>query len=99
MENIRFYTVLTTLFTLLLVNFYSADALAKTTHKRRKKVIYRTHTEVDLSGSAVQGKARAPEVFYIFQRKRTEDHDVIKTPVNLDHLRNPTLSRLKELVK
>lgn len=66
--------------------------------KKRTKIIYRSYTEVDLSGSAVQGKVRAPEVFYIFQRKRAEGHDVISAPQNLDHLKNPTFLKLKGLV-
>lgn len=51
----------------------------------KKKVVYRSHTQIDLSGETVQGKIRAPEVFYVFQRKRSEAHHVVKTPINLDY--------------
>jgi hypothetical protein len=52
---------------------------------KRKKIVYRSHTQVDLSGETVQGKIRAPEVFYIFQRKRSEAHHVVETPLGFEY--------------
>ncbi len=51
----------------------------------KKKFVYRSHTQIDLTGQTVQGKTRAPEVFYIFQRKRSEAHHVVRTPDSLGH--------------
>jgi hypothetical protein len=52
---------------------------------KKKKIVYRSHTQVDLSGETVQGKIRAPEVFYIFQRKRSEAHHVVETPLGFEY--------------
>jgi hypothetical protein len=49
---------------------------------KKKKVVYRSHTQMDFSGETVQGKIRAPEVFYIFQRKRSQAHHVVAAPDN-----------------
>ncbi|MBF0312668.1 MAG: hypothetical protein HQK50_06010 [Oligoflexia bacterium] len=56
---------------------------------------YKKHTEVDLSGTIVKGKARNPEVFYIFQRKRSGSRAFVNTPNNLSHHKVKT----SELVK
>jgi hypothetical protein len=55
----------------------AADAQASKTHKIIK---YKKYTELDLSGSSVEGKARTPELFYIFQRKRSQGHDTVTLP-------------------
>jgi hypothetical protein len=63
---------------------------------KKKKVVYRSHTQMDFSGETVQGKIRAPEVFYIFQRKRSQSHHVVAAPENFayhsEELRN-TIAR------
>ena len=66
---------------------------------KRKRVVYKKYSEVDLAGSTVQGKPRTPEVFYIFQRKRGEDASLAKTPDNLGHLDAWTRSALREAMK
>jgi len=51
-----------------------------------KKVIkYKQKTSVDLSGTIVQGKAKTPEVFYIFRRKRTAGGELLPYPATLNH--------------
>ena len=63
---------------------------------KKKKIVYRSHTQIDLSGETVQGKIRAPEVFYIFQRKRSQSHHVVAAPDNFayhDEALRETLGR------
>ena len=62
----------------------------------KKKIIYRSHTQLDFSGETVQGKVRAPEVFYIFQRKRSEERHIVRTPASLSHQLEATLNRMQE---
>src|SRR6185295_6116731 len=57
-----------------------AAAPADEVGAKKKKVVYRSHTQMDFSGETVQGKIRAPEVFYIFQRKRSQSHHVVAAP-------------------
>jgi hypothetical protein len=61
----------------------------------KKKFVYRSHTQIDLSGQTVEGKTRAPEVFYVFQRKRTESHHVVHTPGSFDYHRDVASDALK----
>ena len=59
--------------------------------KNTKKVIkYRKHTTLDFSEQAVQGQIRSPDVFYIFQRRRSEGPRMVDSPSHLDSLRNET---------
>jgi hypothetical protein len=58
---------------------------AEASTQKKKKVVYKSHTELDLSGDTIQGRIRAPEVFYIFQRKRADAHHVVKPPRTFDH--------------
>jgi hypothetical protein len=64
-----------------------ATAAAEVTRTVKKKFVYRSHTQIDLTGQTVQGKTRAPEVFYVFQRKRSESHHVVHTPSSFDYHR------------
>ncbi len=52
---------------------------------KTKRVVYKSHTELDLSGDTIQGRIRAPEVFYIFQRKRADAHHVVRPPKTFEH--------------
>lgn len=65
---------------ILFVIFWALLADAETPSNGRKIIKYKKYTEMDLSGSAVEGKARTPELFYIFQRKRSQGHDTVKLP-------------------
>lgn len=60
-----------------------------------KKIIYRSHTEVNLTGETVKGAIREPEVFYIFQRKRVEDKRVVKPLSTLSSHDEPMRASLK----
>jgi len=63
--------------------------------KPKKRIIYKKYTELDFSGQTIQGKVRAPEVFYIFQRKRGQLHDILRPPKRLHHQRSITLFQLR----
>ena len=66
---------------------------------KKKKVIYKKYTEFNFSGETVQGKARTPELFYIFQRKRSEGHRLLTAPTSFS-FRNPaTAKSVKEELK
>lgn len=79
----------------LVVILIAAQSNSYAQGKTKQKIIYRTHTDIDFSGQTVQGRIRAPEVFYIFQRKRASGHSVITPPENLDYHKTTMLSRLK----
>jgi hypothetical protein len=64
---------------ILTVFFWALTAEAQSSNTR-KITKYKKYTEVDLSGSSVEGKARTPELFYIFQRKRSQGHDTVTLP-------------------
>ncbi len=67
------------------VQAYGEEKAVNSAAAKKKKIVYRSHTQVDLSGETVQGKIRAPEVFYIFQRKRSEAHHVVETPSGFEY--------------
>lgn len=75
---------------------FAAHAAKEKVSRGTKKVIrYRQSTDIDLSGTIIKGKARAPEIFYIFQRKRTQGSNLQKTPTTLRHHINDTHQRTK----
>ncbi|MEW6056207.1 MAG: hypothetical protein AB1540_06305 [Bdellovibrionota bacterium] len=64
----------------------------KTGHSSGKtKIKYRSFTQIDFSEQTVEGKARSPEIFYIFQRKRASGYQIATTPKHLDEHRDETL--------
>ncbi len=65
---------------MMTVFFLALTAEAQSSSNARKITKYKKYTEVDLSGSSVEGKARTPELFYIFQRKRSQGHDTVTLP-------------------
>ncbi len=65
---------------------------------KKVKVIYKAHTQFDFSGNQVSGKIKTPAVFYIFQRKRSEGHQVIKPPENFYYHNNITEEKLKRAI-
>jgi len=71
----------------------NADAKVPVTH--RKKIIYKKHTILDFSAQTVQGKVRAPEIFYIFQRRKSAGHEVVITPKNLHYQSQLSIASLK----
>lgn len=75
-------------FFLLLVAFSLASQAGD------KKVVYRKFTQYDFNGQTVQGKVRAPEVFYIFQRRRSEGLNVVNPPESFNHHRSETTRSL-----
>lgn len=77
-----------------------AAADMKDTHSpssgKKLKKIYRSHTQIDFSGETVQGKVRAPEIYYIFQRKRSTASHVVEVPQNLDYQHEDTANMLQK---
>ena len=71
-------------------------AFAQEADQPQKTVKYRSHTQIDFTGQTIQGKIRTPEVFYIFQRKKTSGHNVITTPDHFDHHRQTTVDILEK---
>ncbi len=67
---------------ILSILLFSTLSLAQT---KKKKIIYKKYTELNFSGDTVQGQARTPELFYIFQRKRSEGHKVLRGPANFQY--------------
>ena len=65
---------------LILALMFWAVAVEAQSSGGHKIIKYKKFTEVDLSGSSVEGKARTPELFYIFQRKRSQGHDTVTLP-------------------
>jgi len=63
----------------------------------KKITKYRKYTEVDLTGATVNGSARAPEVFYIFQRKRSDRLSFVKAPKDLTYQHSVTKDRLERV--
>ena len=81
----------------LLISFLilpSRDTHAAETTKH-KVVKYKKHTDLDFSEQTVQGKIRSPDVFYIFQRKRSEGPQIVSTPRELNSLRRETRKTLE----
>lgn len=57
--------------------------LAQAAPPEKKKVVYKSHTQIDFTGDKIEGKVKAPAVFYIFQRKRSLGHEAARAPSNL----------------
>jgi len=78
--------------------FYMAAFGAERDRHTGKRIKYRKYTEYDFSGITVKGKARSPEVFYIFQRKRAGDQSFVHAPIHFNHHRDTTTQLLLEKV-
>lgn len=81
------------LFALLLMA--SIGALGQ---EKQKVIKYRSHTDLDFSEQTVQGKIRSPDVFYIFQRKRSEGPKMVIPPRELNSLRTETRKTLEDML-
>lgn len=64
----------------------------------RKIVKFKEVTSFDLSGTIVQGKARTPEIFYIFQRKRSKGGALLAVPKDLTIHHQRTLEKVREIL-
>jgi len=73
-------------------------SLISTPVMAKKKIIFKKYTELDFSGSSVQGRVRAPELFYIFQRKRARKKDGLNPPSDLYHHQKYTLGTLRRIL-
>ncbi len=71
-----------------------AKATASSADKK-KKVIYRKYTQLDFTGESVQGQAKAPEIFYVFQRRRAGGIEAARAPSSLSHQKTTTFNELK----
>lgn len=80
------YHILSTLFGIAILAMSIVSVSAATSKSNIKKVIkYKTYSSVDLSGTMISGKIRTPEIFYIFQRKRSMTGTLLKIPPTLGH--------------
>ncbi len=78
---------------LILTALFFIGATQEVSAVEKKKIIkYRKHTKIDFSGETVEGEVRAPEIFYIFQRKRSDRQDANVTPNDLNYQKE-TISR------
>lgn len=86
--------MITTLFFTLLL---SLGATGEEPVSKEKKIIrYKKHTDIDLTGTSVEGKARTPEIFYIFQRKRSKGHDAVALPSKFVEHQTATVQVLEQ---
>jgi hypothetical protein len=69
--------------TLCLLLIFTSLSLAQNRPKKKVKIKYKSHTQLDFTGEKIEGKVKAPAVFYIFQRKRSKGHEVAIPPRNL----------------
>lgn len=87
---------------LLAVAVLSGPAHAREEAKAKpstKKVIkYQKHTTLDFSEQTIQGRVRSPDVFYIFQRRRSEGPRMVDSPAVLESLRRETRSVVEEIL-
>lgn len=80
----------------LIISLFAAyPAFAQDNAVSNKKVIYRKHTEVDLSGETVHGQARMPALFYIFQRKRAGRLEAAQVPESFRFHADETLKMME----
>lgn len=64
--------------------------------KKKVKVRYKKHTQLDFSGGEIRGKIKTPAVYYIFQRKRSKEHHVIAPVTNFRGHKDMTIDTLKK---
>ncbi len=84
--------------TLALVLVMSTGVLA--TNKTVKKIVkYRKKTTVDLTGSVIKSKARTPDVFYVFRRKRTLGGKLKKLPENFNYHNSEIYAKALKAIK
>ena len=77
---------------------FAADNTETSPAQKKVKILYKKHSEVNLTGNTVKGKTRVPEVIYIFQRKRSQGHQVIQPPNNFQNHKQLTQKILQESV-
>lgn len=84
-------------FLILFLLFVTANQLlAQKKVHHKKKFIYKKHTQIDFSGATVQGKHRAPAIFYIFQRKRSKGHKISNIPNDFNYHIEHSIKEFKE---
>ncbi|OFZ21855.1 MAG: hypothetical protein A2202_00315 [Bdellovibrionales bacterium RIFOXYA1_FULL_36_14] len=64
--------------------------------KKKVKVVYKKHTQLDFSGGEIRGKIKTPAVYYIFQRKRSKEHHVVAPVRNFDRHKDMTIVALRK---
>ncbi len=86
-------------FKIFMLVFISFSALAQVpVQKKNVKIKYKSHTQLDFTGEKIEGKVKAPAVFYIFQRKRSTGHQVAEVPRTLAQHEGEIKSILKEAI-
>jgi len=64
--------------------------------KKKVKVVYKKHTQLDFSGGEIRGKIKTPAVYYIFQRKRSKEHHVVAPVRNFSGHKDMTMVALRK---
>ncbi len=57
----------------------------------KKTIQYKKTGSFDFSGSVIKSKARTPEVFYVFRRKRTMGGELTTFPDDLKYYQQQTV--------
>lgn len=72
----------------LILLVVGSNAHAQKKRNVQVKVQYRKVTSFDFAGDKIDGKIKGAAVFYIFQRKRSKEHQVIQPPENFSWHKN-----------
>jgi hypothetical protein len=83
----------------LLLSFFLMTSAVWASSRDKKKVVYKSHTQIDFTGDKIEGKVKAPAVFYIFQRKRSVGHLAAEAPARLSFHNAPMKKILKEAIR
>jgi hypothetical protein len=72
---------------------------AHSANDKNVEIQYKKFSEFDFSGEKIAGRIKKPAVFYIFQRKRSKEHNIISPPKNFSYHRKALIDSVnKELI-
>jgi hypothetical protein len=73
--------------------------LTATVEAKKRTVKFRKHTEFNFSGDRVDGKLKEAGVFYIFQRKRSEQKQLNPYPKNITRYKKINKKIIEDKIK
>ena len=82
-----------------IILFLTFITLSVSSVAKKKTVRYRKHTEFNFSGDRVDGKLKEAGVFYIFQRKRSDQHELRPFPRNTKNYKLINKKVIEEKIK
>ncbi|OFZ52183.1 MAG: hypothetical protein A2381_01845 [Bdellovibrionales bacterium RIFOXYB1_FULL_37_110] len=82
--------------TILCFGVMASAVMSEDASKKKVKVVYKKHTQLDFSGGEIRGKIKTPAVYYIFQRKRSKEHHVVAPVRNFDGHKDMTIVALRK---